>query len=155
MSSDLNKKKGNSYTFLYVGMMATLIQIFVMVFSATGQKLTYGLYISLFLWVLAIILWISGLLELKKSGKSYDPGNYITTTRIVTNGIFRFVRHPQYLAYILFNLGIIFKVQSIPAIVCGTLAIVLLFAGMKEEEKLLIRRFGDQYHDYKKKTFII
>ncbi len=154
MSSNFDHKEANKYPFLYAGMMATLIQIFLMVFTVSENSLFYGIYISFLLWMLSIVLWILGLLELKKSGKSNESGNYILTTKIVITGIYRFVRHPQYLAYILFNMGIIFKVQSIPAVVCGILAIVLLFAGIREEEKLLIAKFGDQYINYKKKTFI-
>lgn len=155
MSANSKSQKPGFYIFLYTGMLATLIQIFLLVFSDSGHWISFGLYISLFLWLFSIFLWISGLLELRKNGMSDASGNYMNTTKIVTTGIFRFVRHPQYLAYMLFNLGIIFKMQSIPTIVCGSLAIILLFAGMKEEEKLLIRKFGDQYHNYKKRTFII
>ncbi|MBO3803781.1 MAG: isoprenylcysteine carboxylmethyltransferase family protein [Candidatus Brockarchaeota archaeon] len=71
--------------------------------------------------------------------------------RLVTWGPYRFVRHPSYLSYFMMFFGMLIlwpnvfstiPILSIPGYVRIT----------KDEEGLLIERFGDQYRDYRKRT---
>ncbi len=73
-------------------------------------------------------------------------------TSVVSTGAFRYVRHPLYLASILFYLGL--GVSTASLISLAFVAIIFLFynyiAGY--EEKLLDLRFGEQYKTFKKIT---
>lgn len=71
--------------------------------------------------------------------------------RLVTQGPYRYVRHPSYLGYFLMFIGLflvwpnlftLFPLSAIP----GYLRVAV------QEEKLLVRRFGQQYLEYQKKT---
>jgi len=71
--------------------------------------------------------------------------------RLVTWGPYRYVRHPSYLGYFLMFLGLfslwphlltLFPPIAIPGYVRVTL----------EEERLLLRRFGDQFLEYQRRT---
>ena len=69
-----------------------------------------------------------------------------------TSGVFRYVRHPLYLGALLFYLGLTIATCSLVSFVL--LVVIFLFynyiAGY--EEKLMLRRFGDEYRDYMEKT---
>lgn len=72
--------------------------------------------------------------------------------QVVSTGSFKYVRHPLYLGSILFYLGLTAATASLIAL--GLLVIICFFydyiAGY--EEKLLVLKFGEAYHDYQKKT---
>lgn len=71
--------------------------------------------------------------------------------RLVTWGPYRYVRHPSYLGYFLIFLGLfslwphlltLFPLIAVPGYIRVTL----------EEERLLLRRFGDQFLEYQRRT---
>ncbi len=78
--------------------------------------------------------------------------NYMQTTRVVDTGIFRIARHPQYLADMLFNIGIMMNIQNWMVYTAGTLSCVFLYFGIKEEEELLTKIFGNDYREYMKRV---
>jgi protein-S-isoprenylcysteine O-methyltransferase Ste14 len=138
-------------TFLNAGMLVSFFHIVYMVFANNERFFDAGIYVSIGLWIASIALWILAVISLKKYGKPKPGDNYMKTTQLVTRGIFRFVRHPQYVAYILFNLGIVLKIQTGFSIALGILAILFLAIGMKEEDKHLSEKFGDAFNEYSNK----
>lgn len=72
--------------------------------------------------------------------------------RIVSTGAFRFVRHPLYLACILFYLGLTVSTASLFSLLfCAVIfGFYNYIAGY--EESLLEAKFGDPYRRYKRKT---
>jgi protein-S-isoprenylcysteine O-methyltransferase Ste14 len=73
--------------------------------------------------------------------------------RLVTTGMYRHIRNPQYLGFILILAGYSFSLGS----VLVTLATVLgLFAVFRSrfllEEKLLLEVFGEEYAEYMSRT---
>lgn len=73
-------------------------------------------------------------------------------TGLVSTGAFRHVRHPLYLASILFYLGLAVSTASLFSL--GLLVGILIFYNYiaSYEEKLLELRFGEGYRSYKKST---
>jgi protein-S-isoprenylcysteine O-methyltransferase Ste14 len=71
---------------------------------------------------------------------------------VVVTGAFRFVRHPLYLASILTYFGLTLSTTSILSLV--VLLGVLIFYNYiaSYEEKLLEKKFGEEYERYKKRT---
>ena len=72
--------------------------------------------------------------------------------KLITDGVFGYVRHPLYLSILLTFLGSIFGSMSIisvfPLVCC-----VFLFDKMATyEEEDLLRIYGDQYQEYEKKV---
>jgi protein-S-isoprenylcysteine O-methyltransferase Ste14 len=71
---------------------------------------------------------------------------------VVTRGVFGRVRHPLYLAAILFYLGLLlFTFSIIAGIVCVVIIIFYNYIA-RYEEKLLIEKFGKEYEDYMKRV---
>jgi protein-S-isoprenylcysteine O-methyltransferase Ste14 len=71
--------------------------------------------------------------------------------RLVTLGPYRYVRHPSYLGYFLMFFGLFFLWPNLFTLF-PLVAIPGYFRVTFEEERLLVRRFGDEYVEYQRKT---
>jgi protein-S-isoprenylcysteine O-methyltransferase Ste14 len=70
----------------------------------------------------------------------------------VSTGVFKYVRHPLYLASILFYLGLAVSTASLISL--GLWVIICIFYNYlaSYEEKLLESKFGENYRIYKGNT---
>ena len=73
--------------------------------------------------------------------------------KLITDGIYKFIRHPTYLCSLLFLIGqqmiLPNKIGIISSIISYSM---LLFIRIPKEEKMLIEYFGDEYKNYMKNT---
>jgi protein-S-isoprenylcysteine O-methyltransferase Ste14 len=73
---------------------------------------------------------------------------------LVTNGIYRYVRHPMYTAFWLWAIA---QALLLPNWVAGFAAIVgfgvLFFGRLPREEQLMLESFGDDYRKYMARTY--
>jgi protein-S-isoprenylcysteine O-methyltransferase Ste14 len=74
------------------------------------------------------------------------------TETIVTTGVYSIVRHPQYVGGLLAHAGISFLLSAQYSLLLTPLIVVLIYLISKKEEEELIREFGKEYEDYKKKV---
>jgi protein-S-isoprenylcysteine O-methyltransferase Ste14 len=74
------------------------------------------------------------------------------TEKIVTAGVYSIVRHPQYLGGLLAHVGISFLLSAWYSLLSTALMAVLIYLVSRKEEEELIREFGKEYEDYKKKV---
>lgn len=76
--------------------------------------------------------------------------------KFVSSGLYRFIRHPMYTAYILFHTAIFLITGNwfIGIIWIGGICFIL-FLRIRKEEESLIETFGDEYREYKKRTGIL
>lgn len=104
-------------------------------------------------WILlfaSLIPIIYGLILLRHVGKPTDAIE--ATTRLVTQGIYRFIRHPLYASLLYLAWGIFFKS---PSLLDGCLAVVataFLYATARADEAECCLKFGEEYVGYMKKT---
>jgi protein-S-isoprenylcysteine O-methyltransferase Ste14 len=73
-----------------------------------------------------------------------------TPPRLVTGGLYRYVRHPLYTAGLLFIWLFPVMTWNLLALNLGITAYVVI--GAYFEERKLLREFGPQYTEYKRKT---
>jgi protein-S-isoprenylcysteine O-methyltransferase Ste14 len=77
--------------------------------------------------------------------------------KLITRGIYKFIRHPQYLSQLLSDLGAGLALLSyivVPVVVLIELPLFIMRAVL--EDKLLQKYFGEEYSAYKKRSgFII
>jgi protein-S-isoprenylcysteine O-methyltransferase Ste14 len=150
---NMEAKKGE-HPFSDVGQLILLVAFLVLwgVDSFLLRRSTFlssyvPLYIRLVLFGLALIAAI----YLVKSG-------HVVTSHgerpagLVQTGAFRYVRHPMYLASILFYLGLAVSTLSLLALVLFVGIFVFHDYIASYEEKLLEARLGDEYREYKRKT---
>mgnify|MGYP001616581256 CR=1 FL=1 len=74
------------------------------------------------------------------------------TTLLVTQGVYRYIRHPLYLSLILLAWGIFLKDPSCAGFLLALAATVLLAATAVAEETENVRYFGAAYQEYMKHT---
>ena len=104
-------------------------------------------------WVLlfgSIPLAVEGFRLLRVVGK--PQGQFENTSRLVTVGVYRYIRHPLYGSLILVGLGVFFKQVSLPGVVLALVNLGALIATAKTEEKEMVRSFGGDYERYMRQT---
>jgi protein-S-isoprenylcysteine O-methyltransferase Ste14 len=132
-----------------------LLGVFLAVWAADSFFLHTSTFLSdyLSLWVRLLILGLAltAALLLFKSGHVVVSHEERPRGVMVT-GAFRYVRHPLYLASILTYLGLTVSTMSLFSFVLlvGIFIFHNYIAGY--EEKLLEKRFGEEYRGYKKRT---
>lgn len=110
-----------------------------------------SLAIGVPLAVLAAGLAISGIRAFRAAGTNVEP--YKPALVLVHAGPYRFTRNPMYLGLMLLHLAVTVLASldwGVPALVA--LALLLHFGVVLREERYLVRRFGQPYRDYLKRT---
>jgi protein-S-isoprenylcysteine O-methyltransferase Ste14 len=103
-----------------------------------------GLYLNVILALAGMFLIISGWYEIyhgywkKVKGKG----------RIVQNGIYKHIRHPQYTGLMLIGLGMIFGWATIPTLLLYPVIVRMYIKLAKKEELDMINEFGEEYLMY-------
>jgi protein-S-isoprenylcysteine O-methyltransferase Ste14 len=108
---------------------------------------------QIFSWILLILsigVVVSGLSQLKSEG--FPEGDFAETTRLVTGGIYRYIRHLMYSSLLLMGGGAFLKSPSW----WGLGILIVLVLGVIRtaaiEEKANLARFGEGYQAYRERT---
>ena len=102
--------------------------------------------------LVALLLALFPILTLVRHGRPTEGESYLHTTKLVDRGLFGVVRHPQYLAYILFMLTFGLLAQHMVVTVLASLASVLLYMNAVLEERECAEKLGQEYRDYTKRV---
>jgi protein-S-isoprenylcysteine O-methyltransferase Ste14 len=129
-----------------------MIAQIILAFFFSKDYLPFARYIGWGFIFLSAIFGIVPIFTFRKKGGVEKGKSYMHTTRVVTGGIYSIVRHPQYMAGILINIGIALISQHWLIILIGTLAIVFNYFDALRADQTLIRKFGEEYLDYIKKV---
>ena len=112
-------------------------------------------------WLLIIIclyLLIHSVLLLRRTGrpdKNRDDPSLIgieKTSHLVTEGIYRYIRHPIYSAGLIGTWGIFLKSPSLVAAGLSALATLFWILTARREEVENVQFFGAAYQDYRNRT---
>jgi len=99
--------------------------------------------------VLGIIIFLSGAFVYFKWeihwSKTYKG-------QLVTDGIFKYIRHPHYTSVLIVNFGLAFFFYSTAALLIAVFSIFLMIWSIFDEEKRLIKQYGKEYKEFMKKT---
>ena len=73
--------------------------------------------------------------------------------QLITNGPYSIIRHPGYLGYILISIGLYTFLGTFFGIILSfTICSLIYFKRIPIEEKILSKKFGDEFEKYKLKT---
>ncbi len=72
--------------------------------------------------------------------------------QLVTQGIFKHIRHPHYTSLIIIGFGLAFFFYCTAALIIALISIPIMIWSIYDEEKLLIKQFGEKYKKYMKKV---
>jgi protein-S-isoprenylcysteine O-methyltransferase Ste14 len=113
--------------------------------SFENQFLTYmsslGMPIGLTITFIGLLLVIEGWRSIYKSRQKEV---------VVDKGIYSYVRHPQYLGFILIISGWLIHWPTFPTLIMWPILIVLYYRLAKKEEKYLESQYGEKYLLYEK-----
>jgi protein-S-isoprenylcysteine O-methyltransferase Ste14 len=104
-------------------------------------------------WILLIlsIVYVTGAFKLYFRHTKADL-NFENSTRLVTSGFYKYIRHPMYASLLILGWGMFLKEinpLTISVIIIITIAVYLT---CKVEEREMIKRFGEEYKVYMTKT---
>jgi protein-S-isoprenylcysteine O-methyltransferase Ste14 len=114
------------------------------------QPFAWNQLISWILLILSLVFAILGFFLLRVIGKPY--GDIENTSKLVTVGLYRFVRHPLYASLLFLGTGILMKNISIITAFLAIINTIALVVTAKREEREMIDKFGDEYRTYIQKT---
>jgi len=110
------------------------------------------------LFFLSLLLVLSAVAQLLRMGKLDAKRDDVPmlafekTTTLVTDGIYRYIRHPMYVSLFLLCWGFFFKQPSLAGGVLAVVASLFLLATSRVEEKENLGYFGETYREYMKRT---
>ncbi len=108
----------------------------------------WGMYVGILISLTGVALVISGWNRIHKDYWSKDEGQ----GKLVTSGIYKYIRHPQYTGFFMITLGMMLEWATLPLIILYSLLLVLYYRLAKKEEKDIEQEFGNEYIEYKQKT---
>jgi len=137
----------------------TMLSIGVLNRAAWGQapgSLHQAIAESLLLGSLVLVL--AALFALHRNGRRsreraddslYD---FEKTTQLVTDGVYRYIRHPMYASLLSLNWACFFQAPSWLGATLGTVATFFLALTTRADEQECLRYFGSLYGNYMKDT---
>lgn len=105
-------------------------------------------FVGLFIIISGLIIWWIGKITLNDAFTAMPKAR-----RLITKGIYSKIRHPIYIGLSLTLLGWLFLIYSSSLMILIILVIISLIIRGFFEEKVLIKKFGKEYSDYKKKSW--
>ena len=115
-------------------------------------------YIARIMIATSLFLALTGLGLLQQFGNSDTHRNdapmleFEKTTKLVTSGIYQYIRHPLYSSLFFLCWGFFFKQPSLAGGFLAVIACGFLVAAARAEEIENARYFGDQYRQYMNRT---
>jgi protein-S-isoprenylcysteine O-methyltransferase Ste14 len=137
---------------LATGQILLMVNIVQNIFVQHEAALEWVKYAGLFVLLPVVILWPLPFFTLRKFGNISSSGSFLATTKLVEKGIYKIIRHPQYLSFMLLNIGMALINQDVITIVTSIFSTGFLIAGIKEEENILTEQFGTEYTEYRKRV---
>lgn len=107
-----------------------------------------GMYIGTVLILIGIALVILGWSVVYKRYWRKEQGQ----GELVTEGVYRYIRHPQYTGFMLITLGMLLDWATLPMLIMWPIMAVLYYRLAKKEEGYMLEQFGKQYEEYRHTT---
>jgi protein-S-isoprenylcysteine O-methyltransferase len=115
--------------------------------------LRFGHYTTPTLWIGVLLVGIGLLIRwvaIQSLGQAFQVQvSIVEQQQLITEGIFKYIRHPSYSGLLLYYLGLGLAMQNGYALAalmfCALIAVLLR---IPVEEKVLVQHFGEQYQKY-------
>jgi protein-S-isoprenylcysteine O-methyltransferase Ste14 len=128
---------------------------FEIIFSFIGALLNWkSLHNSTYTVIIGFIIAILGFIIHTICHISHKQGHRVSSEidEIVTEGPFKYIRHPMYTGLLLIFWGIYIAWSYVYTLIIPIASTILLYLLAKEEEKYLLENLSNKYKKYKKKV---
>lgn len=152
-----DKPKTYLQTYPIILSTVTLVLLIISLFQVGTfeYKTEYETLRIIGLLIYLVFSWVQ-IWATKTLGENYTQDIAIKKNhQLITNGPFKFVRHPQYLSQILLDIGGTAATLSFILAPLALIQIPFLFLRASFEDKLLEKHFGENFRLYKKKSGMI
>lgn len=133
------------YAALVIGQIA---MVFLLPRAWDDEWLDWLQWPGYLLWFSAAVLGVLPVVVFRRRGGVEEKASYIETSRLVTNGLYSIVRHPQYLSLIHLALAGVLLKPHWATIANAVLIGAASYAAMLSADKQLVEKFGDVYRKY-------
>ena len=107
-----------------------------------------SIFVSGLLMFLGGVAMIGGIIIMGKGWRQIHKAN----GELVTSGLYRWVRHPQYFGLFLITVGFLIQWPTIITIAMWPVLMLMYYRLARREEKEMESRFGDQYVTYRQRV---
>lgn len=97
---------------------------------------------------LSNVFIFSGLIVIAIGWKGIHAGN----GELVTSGIYKYIRHPQYSGFVLMIVGFLIQWPTIITLIMAPILLIMYTKLSKKEEKKMVELFGEKYEEYRKQV---
>jgi len=108
----------------------------------------WGMYVNIGCAVVALSLILNGWYNIHKKYWSKETG----TGSLVTTGVYRYIRHPQYTGLLLLSFGMLAEWATLSMLILYPAIVGMYIRLAKKEEKDMLVEFGDEYKEYMRTT---
>ena len=100
-------------------------------------------------WVFGMVLVMAPIIMFPRRGGVSKGKSFVHTTQLVDTGIYAIVRHPQYTGgiYALFLTTFLWYPHWLFGVL-GVIGTAVIYLSCREEDKLLVEKFGNDYTEY-------
>lgn len=100
-------------------------------------------------WVFGMVLVMAPIIMFPRRGGVSKGKSFVHTTQLVDTGIYAIVRHPQYTGgiYALFLTTFLWYPHWLFGVL-GVIGTAVIYLSCREEDKLLVKKFGNDYIEY-------
>lgn len=132
--------------FSTVGLLALLF------YSSSIESLKFFMSVR---WLSALFT-IFGVMVIQTSFRQYSLKGFLGLTiesgELQMHGILQYIRHPIQAGIILTVIGLFILIPDLPTLISCVCILIYIPIGLYFEEKKLIKMYGDQYVEYRKKV---
>ncbi len=135
-----------------IGMLVPLIYVFSSLLDFANYSLPNWIgWLGAILFALAIwLLWRSHV----DLGRNWTPTlGFRDEHQLVTDGVFKHMRHPMYAAHILWGIAAVLMLHNwIAGFAFLVVSVVHYLSRVNAEEQMMLEQFGVQYESYMQRT---
>ena len=123
----------------------------ISIYMNTYIEITWIRVLGCILGILGVGVFVISILTMRDSWRAGVPND--EKTELVTTGIYAYSRNPAFLGFDLIYLSILFMFFNRGLLVITVLTVVMFHLQIvKVEEDFLIKTFGEEYLEYRKKV---
>jgi len=134
----------------YLTLLIVFVTFIIVIAGYFKTDSPFNVYsvIGLILTIPSLVLFTISRIQLGRSFQVSAKAN-----DLVTEGVYKKIRHPVYFFGLIFILGVIIFIQVFYLLIIWAGLIYMQTIRIKKEEKVLEGKFGEQYINYKKETW--
>jgi protein-S-isoprenylcysteine O-methyltransferase Ste14 len=139
------------YLFMGVFGYGEIFQLEFLLRGLLGENLFYFIFTSIIFPASTIII-VAGILLIVFGWRQIYKARRQKEGKLVTTGIYKYVRHPQYIGFLLLTLGMLLEWPTIFTVLLWPVLVVVYWRLAKEEDKDIEERFGEEFREYKRRV---